>query len=286
MRQFKTGIRAWLVVLVFAACAPDSISAPVQKGAAGGRLIFGFLPILSTRKLVRRFAPLADYLSVKLGRPVKFETARGYAEFARRTNVDRRYDILFTAPHFYYIAQRQAGYQVVARVDAPKMVAIIVASRSGQIKTLSDLRSHKIAVPDRLSLGALLIKHHLIQAGLRPGKDVELISTPSHNAALVSAYKGVVDAAGLMVPPYRRASKQVRNQLQIIDRTRGTPHMPISVAARLSSIDKARIKKILLDMKQAEDGKQLLKRMSWPGFVAIKPSEYDQMEWAAKLIRH
>jgi len=285
MKLSKRRALLLLIAASFAAFTPQSGIAKTQINAPEGRLVFGFLPIVSTQKLVARFGPMADYLAKKLGRPVKFETAPGYAEFTRRTNSEKRYDILFTAPHFYYSAQRQAGYQVVARVNAPKMRAIIVAPRTSNIKSIADLRSHKLAIPDRLSLGALLIRKHFSQAGLNPGKDVQLVETPSHNAALLSAYKGITDAAGLMIPPYRVASEKIRNKMHIIATTQGTPHMPISVASRLSAREKARIKQVLLGMRSDEEGKKLLQHMSWPGFVSTNSSEYDQMEWAADLIK-
>lgn len=256
-----------------------------EKIQGSGSLVFGFLPILSTQKLVERFGPLTDYLGKRLGRPVRFETAPGYAEFVRRTNIERRYDMLFTAPHFYYTAQRQAGYKAIVRVDAPQMKAIIVAPKTGGIKALADLQSRSISVPDPLSLGVLLIKNHLANAGLDPDRQVKIVTTPTHNAALLSAHKRITDAAGLMVPPFLRAEPRVRDSMRIIATTRGTPHMPISVASRVQEIDKARIRQILASLKQDEEGKRILKHMSWPGFVVTTPSEYDQMEWAANLIK-
>ena len=273
-----------ILLLLAAILSLQANTVAAVQPAADKALVFGFLPIISTERLVSRFGPLADYVAKKLGRPVRFETAAGYAEFNRRTNEEQRYDILFTAPHFYYTAQRQAGYQVIARVDGRKLAAIIVASKASGIKSLANLKGRRIAVPDRLSLGALLIINHLRQAGLQIAKDVELVETPSHNAALLSAAKGITDAAGLMVPPYRRASEEVKNQMRIIATTQGTPHMPISVAARLSAADKLAIKRILLGMRHDAQGRALLKQMAWPGFVASSPAEYDQMEWAAKLI--
>lgn len=263
--------------LAFGAGAP----APSEQTSP---LVFGFLPIVSTQKLLARFGPLTDYLSDRLGRPVRFETAPNYAEFIQRTNHDRRYDILFTAPHFYHMAQRKAGYQVLVRVRAPQMRAIIVTADIEKIKSVADLRGRKIAVPDSLSLGALLVKNHLLQAGLRPGRDVELVTTPSHNASLVSAYKGVTDAAGMMIPPFKRASSEIKSKMQIIATTRGTPHMPISVAARLSVRDRNKISQVLLDMQKTLEGKKLLRQISWPGFVKTSTTEYDQMDWAAKLV--
>ncbi|MCG6969354.1 MAG: phosphate/phosphite/phosphonate ABC transporter substrate-binding protein [Gammaproteobacteria bacterium] len=250
---------------------------------ADDALVFGFLPILSPQKLVARFGPLTDYLAKALGRPVRLETAANYAEFVRRTN-DRRYDILFTAPHFYYIAQRQAGFRVLVRVDAPSMPAVIVTRKDSNIETLDDLRGKKLSTVDPIALGTALVKAHLSAHGIDPQKDLTLVATPTHNASLLSAYKRVTDAASLMMPPYSRAKPEVKNNMKIIAQTAGTPHMPISVSASVSEQDAAIISNALLNLKSSEEGKALLKHLSWPGFAKATPAEYDQLEWAAKQI--
>lgn len=248
-------------------------------------LVFGFLPILSTEKLVARFGPLVDYLSAKLGRPIRLETAPDYAEFARRTNDEKRYDILFTAPHFYYLAQRKAGYRVIVRVDAPVLRAVIVAPKTSGIKELSQLRGKRIATPDPLALGTVLIRDTLQKAGLDPDKDVNLIATPSHNASLLSADKGVTDAAGLMVPPFQRSAPEVRDAMLVLATTQGTPHMPISVAPSLSEEQVRIIEEALTSLTQNDSGRALLKHLSWPGFTKTTPEEYDAIGWAVQQLK-
>ena len=61
-------------------------------------LVFGFLPMQSPVTLFKRFAPLRDYLSIQIQREIRMESAKSFEEFSRRT-AQRRYDIVFTAPH-------------------------------------------------------------------------------------------------------------------------------------------------------------------------------------------
>lgn len=256
---------------------------PLQAVAAES-LVFGFLPILSPQKLVARFGPLTDYLAEQLNRPVRLETAPNYEEFVRRTN-KQRYDILFTAPHFYYIAQRKAGYRVLVRVDAPTMSAVIVARKDSGINSVGDLRGKKLSTVDPLALGTALVKAHLSANHIDPDKDVTLVATPTHNASLLSAYKRVTDAASLMLPPYNRAKPEVKSTMKIIAQTPGTPHMPISVSASVSAEDRAIIENALLNLQSKDEGKNLLKHLSWPGFAKTTPAEYDQLDWAANQIK-
>jgi len=247
-------------------------------------LTFGFLPIISTQKLVARFAPLADYLAKELDKPVKLESAPNFAEFRQRTKKGR-YDIIFTAPHFYYLAQRENNYRVLVRVNAPSMRAIIVAPKDGQVKTLSDLKGKKLSILDPLALGTVLVRSHLIQNGINPDKDLILVNTPTHNASLLSAYNHATDAASLMVPPFKRARTEVKNAMRVIDKTDGTPHMPIAVSSRVSEKDAQKIQTVLVNLKNTDEGRALLKHLSWPGFVVATPDEYDSVKWAAEQIK-
>lgn len=257
---------------------------PIHAIAADkdGTLVFGFLPILSTQKLVKRFEPLVNKIAEDLHRPVRMETAPNYVEFLKRTR-EKRYDILFTAPHFYYLAHVQSGYKVIVRVNAKKLNAIIVATKASHITSLSGLRGRTIATPAAISLGTALIRNTLRKAGLDPDKDVKIVTTPNHNAALLTAYNGITDAAGLMIPPYMRASEKVHNAMVVLGKTAGTAHMPIAVSATLAPEVRARIKQTLVSLKQTEKGRAILKHMSWPmGFTKATDSEYAPLKEIVK----
>ncbi len=248
------------------------------------RLVLGILPILSPERLMRRFGPLADYLSRSLGVPVVLETAPDYREFVKRTAGERRYDLLFTAPHFYYLAQRDAGYRVVVRVSGPQMSALIVAPKASQIFTVKDLRGRSIATPNALALGTLLIRHSLVTAGLDPGVDVELVETPTHNASLLSAVKGFSDAAGLMVAPFGRAAPEIKERVRVIAETASTTQMPFSVAPWVPAERAEAFAAAMVDLSATPEGLALMKHLGWPAFMRASPGDYDMLESFTKLI--
>jgi len=250
------------------------IQRPVLAADSDGTLVFGFLPILSTQRLITRFKPLVDKLSEDLGRPIRMETAPDFSEFIKRTRA-KRYDILFTAPHLYYLANEESGYKVIVRVNASDLKAIIVATKTSHITKLSQLKGKKIAIPDSLSLAAVMVRNYLRKAGIDPDKDVTIINTPSHNAALLTAYNGVTEVAGLMLPPYKHASEPVRNAMRTLATTSGLPHMPIAVSPTLQPDLKRQLTHILTSLNESSKGKMLLKKLGWPqGFVAASNSEY------------
>lgn len=240
-------------------------------------LTFGILPFLSNEQLVIQFSPLAQYLTKKLQVPVRIETAPDFAEFAKRTHQGSYYDILFTAPHFYPRAHTKANYQLVASVDSPGMWAVIVAPKKSRIYSVQDLKGKRLATAHPAALSTLLVKKHLRNAGIDPATDLTLVSTPSHDASLLSSYHGVTDASSLMQPPYTAASEQVKRNMRIIARTESSPHIPISVNPRLSQACIAEITDLLLSMSATDEGRNALSHNRFSGFRKAHAEEYDRI---------
>ncbi len=246
-------------------------------------LVFGVLPIANTEAVFKRFLPIADHISQAVGSDIRLETAPDFATFARRTR-QQRYDILFTAPHFYYAAQRESGYKVIVRVNKPDLQAIFVVPVKSEIKSLADLRGKTLATTDRLALATVMLRNHLMSTGIDPDRDLTLVATPTHNSAMLSAYKGITDAGGLMYPPYSRAKPELKNGLRIIARAGSSPNMPISVASRIDAETAEKIKQALTGLGDSEAGRKIMKQYKWPGFVAAEPSLYDHMKWSSSEI--
>jgi len=240
-------------------------------------VIFGILPFVSAEQLVVRFTPLAQYLSKYLQVPIRIETAPNFVEFARRTHEDRRYDILFTAPHFYPQANSKAGYRLIASVDTPGMRAVIVAPERSHIKSINDLAGKRLATVHPLALSTLLVKKYLSENGIDPDVDITMIATPAHDASLLSSYHGITDASALMLPPFEAASKNVRDSMHVIVKTESTPNIPISVSPRISKNCATEISGLLFKMNITDEGKRVLKHNRFSGFRRAQAEEYEKI---------
>lgn len=265
------------------ASASDLPSAPAERKQP--TLTFGFLPILSSERLVKRFAPLVDYLSQRSHLDIRMETAPDFAEFIRRTQNGEHYDILFTAPHFFYLAQHVRGYRALVRVDLPGMRAVVVTTTSSDIHTLHDLRGRTLATTGPLALSTLLIRDLLTRSGLDPDKDLRLVPTPSHIAALLSSQQGTTDASAVMLPVFRQVSSEIRNSMRIVAETGMAPHIPIGVAPRLPDAIARQLQDLLMGMQHDPEGRAVLKHLNWPGFVLVDEHEYDSVRGLAEQIK-
>ncbi len=277
-RQARLATRAlcWLFAAVSISCALVT-SRSMAHDETKSR-VFGFLPIVSTERLARRFEPLVDYLSNELGVDVVLETAPTYAEFMRRTHDERRYDYLFTAPHFYPVARHKAGYRVMVRADGEPLRAAIVVRNDSGISDISELCGKTVATPSAIAIVTGLVRQRLIRAGCDPDGSTTLIPTPSHNASMMSVFRGATDGAGFGTVPLRLAEASIRAELRIIAETDSIPNMPFSVAPWIDEDEAARFRDALTSLSESADGAELLEHLGWTGFVVVEPEEYDMLE--------
>jgi len=278
---YVAGIRSAYIALSFSLllCFPVIATTGENRDCQeSGPLVFGVLPFISAEQLVFRFTPLVDYLSDKLKVPVRIETAPDFVEFARRTHEETRYDILFTAPHFFTRASQKAGYRLIASVDSPEMWAVIVVPKQSEIQTLQELEGKRLATVPPLGLATLLARKTLFEAGIDPDVDLDMVITPTHDASLLSSYHGVTDASALMQPPFEAASKKVRDSMRVIARTESTPHIPISVAPWLEEACAAEIAALLVNMGSTPEGKAVLQHNRFTGYRPGDPSVYESLD--------
>jgi len=267
--------RIFLSAILLPLFACTCLANKTHHCSAASPVTFGILPFVSAEQLVIRFTPLVNYLSHHLNVEVRIETAPSFIEFSRRTTEDKRYDILFTAPHFYPLAHK-SGYRLIASVDSAGMRAVFVVSKKSHIQNINDLKGKRLATVDTNSLAALLVRKYLTEHDINPDTDVNIIATPTHNASLLSAYHGVTDASALMQPPYEAASEQVKNSMRILAKTDRAPHIPISVGDKISSACATQIRELLLAMSSTTEGKQVLKHNRFSGFRLSRAEEYEK----------
>ncbi len=262
----------------FALCYPlPSMANDTQSCKDADPITFGILPFVSAEQIVIRFSPLANYLAKNLEVDVRIETAPNFVEFARRTHEDQRYDILFTAPHFYPQANSKAGYQLIASVDSPSMRAVIVVPKQSDIQNINDLTGKRLATVHPMGLATLLVRKHLQANGIDPDTDLTMIATPAHDASLLSTYHGVTDASALMLPPYTAASKPVRESMRIIAKTDSTPQIPISVSPKINKNCADKIAELMLNMNTKKEGQEILKHNQFTGFRQAQAEEYERV---------
>lgn len=267
-------IASWVSLL----CTPHVFATENEKP-----LLVGFVPAFNTERMVATFEPFVDYLASSMGIALRMETAPDLKEFSRRTNEEKRYDFLFTAPHFYLAAERKAGYRAIARVKGADIRVVLVVRQDSPINAASDLRGKQIASLEASSLVTILGRAKIRSLGFNPSADVTFVETPNMDASLQAVLRKRTDAALLVETFFKeRLQPEIRGQLRGVMETDPAPTMPISISSHTDPALAERLVAVLLAMPDTADGSQLLKKIAWPGFVRATPSDYGAM---APLLR-
>jgi phosphonate transport system substrate-binding protein len=281
-------ICAWLVtgmisapvfaepVLAEPVLAEPVLAEPVLEQAATQRpLQFGLLPYVSTRKLFAYYAPMKKYLEATLGRPVHMSTAPDFATYIERAR-QGTYDLYHTAPHFAAQAEHEFGYRRVSRFMRELDGSIIVA-RDGPIKRPEDLRGRTMLTPDALAIVTFLGEQWLRDNGLRPGLDVEVKNSPSHNNAILAVVRGEAEAAVTSAAEFENMPKKITNKLRILTSTQKVPHMMFMAGPHLSEAEFLRLRKAMLAYTADGAGKRFFAATGYGDMGEITDKEMKRL---------
>jgi len=255
-----------------AAAALMVLFAEQSPAATAPPLIFGLLPSESPVAKFKRYAPLREYLSERLGREVVMETARDFPEFIRRT-AQRRYDFLETAPHFVLPALDSAKYEVRTTLLIPLSAQLVVHTTS-PIQTLAELVGKTVATPPPEAVITRAGKYFLARHGMSEQRGPTYVPYRTHNAAYQAVIGGQASAALISVNVLNKAlGKGV--PLRVIAKTEGFPNMALLVALDLPDSLRDSLEAAFLSIQDTPHGRQILKHMAYPGYRKARPVEFE-----------
>lgn len=278
-----TGQRRGAALLLLLACLPLAATAPASPGQDRARpLVLGVLPYMSPIALLKRLAPLRDYLGQQLGRPVVLVTARDYPEFIRRTN-ERHYDAVITAPHFVPLALERDRYRVQATYAKP-LSAVVLVRADSDIDQLSDLAGASVATPPDHAIVSW-VGMTLIDDAVGIADSPRYRAAQSHNTAYSAVVAGEVDAAIVTVSLWD-PSRSAADGLRELGRSAPFPAMGILLAADLPSDLQERFGAALAHMHRDAKGRAVLNRIGYPGYRRADTSEFDGLRPYTERVRH
>lgn len=198
--------RSWLLAFLIAC-----LSLPVS--AQHAPLVVGILPTLNPRVLITNYQPFRLYLEQTLKRPVELVTATDLPAFHKSTMAGA-YDVVVTAAHFGRLAQMERGYVPLAGYKLGNR-AILITSKAAPLKSIADLRGHKIATLSRFALVADQTINWLEKQGLREGIDYRLVETSSQISSAYSVMSGESTLAIIAPSGWNQLPDNIRDGIQV-----------------------------------------------------------------------
>jgi ABC-type phosphate/phosphonate transport system substrate-binding protein len=128
------------------------LSAPPRDGAEGG---------------IKRFGPIADYLSVKLGRKVVYKHPGTWGGYQSDMQLGA-YDIVFDGPHFISWRIEKLQHNVLVKLPGALKVVGFVRADNKRVKQISQLAGQGICAHAPPNLGILSAQNEFDNPSRQP----------------------------------------------------------------------------------------------------------------------
>lgn len=267
---------ALIIILICAVIVP----APVW--AADDPLVMGVFPRRNVKQTYRMFTPLADYLSQKLGREVRLETAKDFKSFWSNL-LNKEYDLVHLNQYHYVVAHEKLGYEAIAKnaeFGEDGIVGILMVRSDSGIKSLADLRGKKILFGGgpRAMVSYIVPTYMLRMAGLNAGDYTEVFAKNPPNA-VISTYHKQADAAGVGAIVVRMGMVNQAidiSRMEFLVRGEPLPHLPWAVKGDMPLESREKIRNIMTGLKDSVSGLTVLDALEMSDIQPASDGDYDQ----------
>jgi phosphonate transport system substrate-binding protein len=182
--------------------------APTANPRAGwpAELTLGLFAGDDQAKTLDSNQPVIDFLSKKLGIPIKWSTGTSYSAVIEAMRA-KKVDGMAVGPFSYLLAVQEANAEAIAveittrgEVYDPKLTEYYfscISTKKGKgIKTVQDLKGKSFSFVDPASTsGQLVPKTLLKKLGIDPDKDMKPIFAGSHPSSIIALWNDKVDAS-------------------------------------------------------------------------------------------
>jgi phosphonate transport system substrate-binding protein len=255
--------------------------------------------VISPQGSAESYAPLLDYLSDKLNRPVERVQRRTYAEVNELLRTGE-VDLAFVCTSSYLLGKREFGLELLA---APQVngettyrASLIVPADSADVR-IEDLRGKVFAFTDPNSFTGRVYPTYLLQQiGETPeGFFARTFFTYSHDDAIRAVANGVADGASvdslvldfalkrqpdLFDEPLKasKGSSNLAKRLRVIHVSPPFGMPPVVVNPSIRPQLRAELEAILLEMHEDPAGLSALQALGYDRFVQVSDEDYRSAE--------
>ena len=249
-------------------------------------LEIGIAPFLPVKTLVQNYAPLREYLQIRLKEPVTIVSAPDYKTFFLGIQ-KHEYPVIITAASSAYLASADDKYiPLLQPLNFTQPVVVIANSQS--FKQLGDLRGKMIAMSDATSFISMQGIQMLREAGLEAERDLSIKHLPNHGAAVNYVITGEAAAAVVSNRAVMQMAPRIREQIKIVYTWEkgSAPGVVYLSSPDLPRKRREQIKKAILEFTQnTPAGKKLMADMGYGGLQNIESADLQAFAPYAALLK-
>jgi phosphonate transport system substrate-binding protein len=248
--------------------------------------------VISPQGSAESYAPLLDYLSKKLGRPVERVQRRTYSEvndLVRRGEVD----IAFVCTSSYLVGSKEFGMQLLAAPQVDGNVnyhALIIVPADSSARSMAGLRGKIFAFTDPISFSGRVYPTYLLH---QMGEKAETFFshtffTYSHDDAIQAVATGMADGASVDNLVYDFALKRdptLSARIRVIYTSPPFGMPPVVVSPDIRPQLRAQLNEALLNMHLDPDGRTALQALDYERFVQVSKDDYSTAETVERAVQ-
>jgi phosphonate transport system substrate-binding protein len=263
-------------------------SGTVPVGAATA-LRIGMIPDAgATQVSIDEKAPLRDYLSTKIGKPVELVIPTNYNATVEGLG-NGSLDFAYLGGLTYVKAHQAYGViPLVQRASDRQFHSLFITQTGSPIQKLTDLRGKKFAFGDVASTsGHLMPDYALRNAGIDPDKDLTVRYTGNHPATAKAVESGAVDAGALDESVYKSlidGGQIDKTKVRVFFTTPSFVDYVWVARKDVAKADQDALSNAFLSLKEPGDDK-ILSILRGTSFVRADDSEYATLRAVATQLK-
>ncbi len=252
----------------------------MQAATAEAPLVLAVHPYQTYGTLMRKYMPLADYLSEALQRELVVRIGRDYQDHVAYIGKDR-VDIAVMGPVSYVTTVARFGEKpILARFEIngrPLFQGVVIARKDSSIGGLASLRGKRFAFGDRASTMSHLVPRFMLSEA---GVDVEDLADyrflGSHDNVALAVLAGDFDAGAVKEEVFQNYEPRGLRALAF------TPMLSEHLFVARSDLDPEAIQALreaLYSLRDSERGRAIMRgiKKTMTGMVPAKDADYDNL---------
>jgi len=260
----------------------------------------GVLAKRGKQKAIQKWTPLAEYLTKKTGEkftllPLAFDEIFSAVAL-------RKIDYILVNPGYYVVLNKTYGVKAIASLKnirngkaLSKFGGVIFARKDGSIKKLSDIKGKRFMCVKMNSFGgAQMAFKHMIDKGLNPFRDTDLVEGGTHDNVVYAVRDKKVEVGTVRSDTLERMEmegKITMKSFRVIDKviddfpfvhsTNLYPEWPFAALSTASSKINNKVYRALLAIKSSDDVAIKAKIAGW-----TNPLDYSSVENCLNSVRN
>jgi phosphonate transport system substrate-binding protein len=254
-----------------------------KEGGGEKALLIGLIPEQNIFKQIERYAPLAEYLSKKVGVPVRLKVLTRYGNIIDNFS-SSGLDAAFFGSFTYALAHLRLGVEVLARPEALDGTStyhgLIFVRKDSGIKNVKSMKGKRLAFVDKATTAGFLFPlAYLMRSGVADYKTYfrEAYFAGTHEAAIQDVLNRKADIGSAKNTVFERmaqADKTISRDLVVLAKSANVPENALAVRRDLDAALKRALLDSLLSMGTMLDGQPILLNFGAKKFIPTTDKEY------------